>query len=56
MASKQKKEPTFDFTSLEGRVYAMLEERNADSVNVTNLLLLAILRELEAARKRRTER
>ena len=48
---KQKK-PVFDFSSTDGRVVAILEKRNADEGNVTDLLLLAILRELEAQRKR----
>ena len=48
---KQIKEPVFDFSSTDGHVVAILEKRNADEGNVTNLLLLAILRELEAQRK-----
>ncbi len=54
---KQKKERIiFDISDATGRVRAEPEEysgRGADNENVANLLLLAILRELEAARKRK---
>lgn len=47
---KQTKEPVFEIGN-EHRVFARFGEENAREGNVTNLLLLAILRELEKLRK-----
>lgn len=48
---KQTKEPKFEIADKDGRVSAEFGDNAARTGNVTNLLLLAILRELEAQRK-----
>lgn len=49
---KQNKEPVFDYSDQDGQVFCEFPNDNVVlRGNVTNLLLLTILRELEAQRK-----